>query len=47
MDESLASQFSRPGDGLPDNSPLNHPANAVGGAGPATNGMPNSVAILD
>lgn len=47
MDESLASQFSRPGDGLPDSSPLNHPANAVSAAGPATNGMPNSVAILD
>ncbi|XP_044066815.1 neural cell adhesion molecule L1.2 isoform X2 [Siniperca chuatsi] len=48
MDESLASQFSRPSEGpealhgLPDNSPLN--ATTVS---PATNGMPNSVTILD
>lgn len=47
MDESLASQFSRPGDGLPDNSPLSHPVNAVSAGGPATNGVPSSVAILD
>ncbi|XP_029011414.1 neural cell adhesion molecule L1.2 isoform X2 [Betta splendens] len=37
MDESLVSQFSRPSDGLPDSSPLT----------PATNGVPNAVAILD
>ncbi|XP_035512810.1 neural cell adhesion molecule L1.2 isoform X1 [Morone saxatilis] len=48
MDESLASQFSRPSEGLeglrgiPDNSPLNPTA-----ISPATNGMPNSVTILD
>ncbi|XP_034552537.1 neural cell adhesion molecule L1.2 isoform X2 [Notolabrus celidotus] len=48
MDESLVSQFSRPSEGpetlhgLPDNSPLN-PTSAP----PATNGMPNSVTILD
>uniref|UniRef100_A0A8C4HYA2 Neural cell adhesion molecule L1 n=1 Tax=Dicentrarchus labrax TaxID=13489 RepID=A0A8C4HYA2_DICLA len=48
MDESLASQFSRPSEGpdglrgIPDNSPLN--PNTIS---PATNGMPNSVTILD
>ena len=48
MDESLVSQFSRPSEGgdalhgLPDNSPLNPHA-----VSPATNGMPNSVPILD
>ncbi|XP_070825246.1 neural cell adhesion molecule L1.2 isoform X1 [Chaetodon trifascialis] len=48
MDESLASQFSRPSEGpeglhgLPDNSPLNPTT-----VSPATNGMPNSVTILD
>lgn len=48
MDESLASQFSRPSEGpdalhsLPDNSPLNPTT-----ISPATNGMPNSVTILD
>ncbi|KAI9530768.1 Neural cell adhesion molecule L1 [Dissostichus eleginoides] len=48
MDESLVSQFSRPSEGgdalhgLPDISPLNPPA-----VSPATNGMPNSVPILD
>ncbi|XP_068454677.1 neural cell adhesion molecule L1.2 isoform X2 [Clinocottus analis] len=48
MDESLVSQFSRPSEGpealhgLPDNSPLNPSA-----VSPATNGMPNSVTILD
>ncbi|XP_054464370.1 neural cell adhesion molecule L1.2 [Anoplopoma fimbria] len=48
MDESLVSQFSRPSEGpdalhgLPDNSPLNPTA-----VSPATNGMPNSVTILD
>ncbi|KAI4823711.1 hypothetical protein KUCAC02_012284 [Chaenocephalus aceratus] len=48
MDESLVSQFSRPSEGgdalhgLPDNSLLNPPA-----VSPATNGMPNSVSILD
>ncbi|XP_060914546.1 neural cell adhesion molecule L1.2 isoform X2 [Labrus mixtus] len=48
MDESLASQFSRPSEGpeaihgMPDNSPLNPSA-----VSPATNGMPNSVTILD
>ncbi|XP_018521389.1 neural cell adhesion molecule L1.2 isoform X3 [Lates calcarifer] len=48
IDESLASQFSRPSEGpevlhgLPDNSPLNPTT-----VSPATNGMPNSVTILD
>ncbi|XP_067384455.1 neural cell adhesion molecule L1.2 isoform X2 [Channa argus] len=48
MDESLVSQFSRPSEGpealhgLPDNSPLNPTA-----VSPATNGMPNSVTILE
>lgn len=48
MDESLVSQFSRPSEGpealhgLPDISPLN-PTNVSS----ATNGMPNSVTILD
>lgn len=42
MDESLVSQFSRPSEGLPDNSPLNPTT-----VSPATNGMPNSVPILD
>lgn len=48
MDESLVSQISRPSEGpegfhgLPDNSPLNPPT-----ISPATNGMPNSVTILD
>ncbi|XP_068588755.1 neural cell adhesion molecule L1.2 isoform X1 [Cebidichthys violaceus] len=48
MDESLVSQFSRPSEGpealqgMPDNSPLNPTA-----VSPATNGMPNSVTILD
>ncbi|XP_038578506.1 neural cell adhesion molecule L1.2 isoform X2 [Micropterus salmoides] len=48
MDESLASQFSRPSEGpealhgLPDNSPLNPTT-----VSPAANGMPNSVTILD
>uniref|UniRef100_A0A8C5H529 Neural cell adhesion molecule L1 n=1 Tax=Gouania willdenowi TaxID=441366 RepID=A0A8C5H529_GOUWI len=42
MDESLASQVSRPSDGLPDHSLL-HPT-AVSSA---SNGMPNSVTILD
>ncbi|KAM9350723.1 neural cell adhesion molecule L1.2 [Symphorus nematophorus] len=48
LDESLASQFSRPSEGqealhgLPDNSPLNPTT-----ISPATNGMPNSVTILD
>ncbi|TNN56957.1 Neural cell adhesion molecule L1 [Liparis tanakae] len=48
MDESLASQFSRPSEGpdalhgLPDNSPLNPTT-----VSPATSGMPNSVTILD
>lgn len=48
MDESLASQFSRPSEGpeafhgLPDNSSLNPTT-----VSPATNGMPNSVTILD
>ncbi|XP_070766445.1 neural cell adhesion molecule L1.2 [Enoplosus armatus] len=48
MDESLASQFSRPSEGpealhgLPDNSPLNPTT-----VSPASNGMPNSVTILD
>nr|XP_046251660.1 neural cell adhesion molecule L1.2 isoform X2 [Scatophagus argus] len=41
MDESLASQFSRPSVG-PDNSLL-HPTTVS----PANNGVPNSVAILD
>ncbi|XP_074500502.1 neural cell adhesion molecule L1.2 isoform X1 [Sebastes fasciatus] len=42
MDESLVSQYSRPSEGLPDNSPFNPPS-----VSPATNGMPNSVTILD
>lgn len=48
MDESLVSQFSRPSEGpevlhgLPDNSPLNPTT-----VSSATNGMPNSVTILD
>ncbi|XP_030278757.1 neural cell adhesion molecule L1.2 isoform X2 [Sparus aurata] len=42
LDESLASQFSRPSEGPGDNSPLN-PTTIT----PATNGMPNSVTILD
>ncbi|XP_026224665.1 neural cell adhesion molecule L1.2 isoform X3 [Anabas testudineus] len=42
MDESLVSQFSRPSEGLPDNSPLNPTT-----VSPATNGLPNSVTILD
>ena len=48
MDESLASQLSRPSEGpdalhgLPDNSPLNPTA-----VSPAPNGTPNSVTILD
>ncbi|PWA30907.1 hypothetical protein CCH79_00010759 [Gambusia affinis] len=48
LDESLASQISRPSEGpegfhgLPDNSPLN-PATIA----PNTNGMPNAIAILD
>ncbi|KAM7404693.1 hypothetical protein PAMP_012017 [Pampus punctatissimus] len=48
MDESLVSQFSRPSEGqdtlhgLPDNSPLNPTT-----ISPATNGLPNSVTILD
>lgn len=42
MDESLASQFSRPSEGPGDNSPLN-PTTIT----PATNGMPNSVTFLD
>ncbi|XP_014893399.1 neural cell adhesion molecule L1.2 isoform X3 [Poecilia latipinna] len=48
LDESLASQISRPSEGpegfhgLPDNSPLN-PATVA----PTTNGMPNAIAILD
>lgn len=48
MDESLASQISRPSGGpegfhgLPDNSPLNPTSFS-----PATNGVPNSVTILD
>ncbi|XP_059189152.1 neural cell adhesion molecule L1.2 isoform X1 [Centropristis striata] len=42
MDESLVSQFSRPSEALPDNSPLNPTA-----VSPAANGMPNSVTILD
>uniref|UniRef100_A0A3P9QEM2 Neural cell adhesion molecule L1 n=1 Tax=Poecilia reticulata TaxID=8081 RepID=A0A3P9QEM2_POERE len=48
LDESLASQISRPSEGpegfrgLPDNSPLN-PAIVA----PTTNGMPNAIAILD
>ncbi|CAJ1085237.1 neural cell adhesion molecule L1.2 isoform X1 [Xyrichtys novacula] len=48
MDESLVSQFSRSGDGpetlhgLPDTSPLNPTT-----VSSATNGMPNSVTILD
>ncbi|XP_041654294.1 neural cell adhesion molecule L1.2 isoform X2 [Cheilinus undulatus] len=48
MDESLVSQYSRPSEGpevlhaLPDNSPLN-PTTIT----PSTNGMPNSVTILD
>ncbi len=45
LDESLASQFSRPSEGptvLPDNSPLNPTTIST-----ATNGMPNSVTILD
>ncbi|XP_027144424.1 neural cell adhesion molecule L1.2 isoform X2 [Larimichthys crocea] len=48
MDESLVSQFSRPSEGpevingLPDNSPLNPTT-----VSPTTNGMPNSVTILD
>ncbi|XP_033484618.2 neural cell adhesion molecule L1.2 isoform X3 [Epinephelus lanceolatus] len=48
MDESLVSQFSRPSEGpevlhgLPDISPLNPTT-----VSPATNGMPNSVTILD
>ncbi|XP_051804945.1 neural cell adhesion molecule L1.2 isoform X3 [Acanthochromis polyacanthus] len=48
MDESLVSQISRPSEGpegfhgLPDNSLLNPTT-----ISPATNGMPNSVAILD
>lgn len=46
LDESLASQFSRPGDVLPDNSPLSA-AHAVNGSGQANNGVPNSLAILD
>ncbi|KAI3357413.1 hypothetical protein L3Q82_015847 [Scortum barcoo] len=47
-DESLVSQFSRPSEGpevlhgLPDNSPLNPTT-----VSSATNGMPNSVTILD
>nr|XP_040048825.1 neural cell adhesion molecule L1.2 isoform X1 [Gasterosteus aculeatus aculeatus] len=44
MDESLVSQFSRPSEGpeAPDNSPLGPTA-----VSSATNGVPNSVAILD
>ncbi|XP_074537445.1 neural cell adhesion molecule L1.2 isoform X2 [Halichoeres trimaculatus] len=48
LDESLGSQFSRPGDvpetlhSLPDNTLLNPTT-----VSPATNGMPNSVTILD
>lgn len=44
LDESLASQISRPSEGpegfhgLPENSPLNPAASA-----PTTNGMPNSI----
>ncbi|KAJ3586117.1 hypothetical protein NHX12_012518 [Muraenolepis orangiensis] len=51
LDESLASQYSRPSEGaeqLAETSALNPPPAAVAGAGGATNnGMPNSVAILD
>lgn len=48
MDESLVSQISRPSDGpevlhgLPDNTTLN-----IIPVSSATNGMPNSVTILD
>uniref|UniRef100_UPI0037E8347E neural cell adhesion molecule L1.2 isoform X2 n=1 Tax=Semicossyphus pulcher TaxID=241346 RepID=UPI0037E8347E len=48
MDESLVSQFSRPSEGpevlhgLPDNSPLNPTT-----ISPTTNGMPNSLTIMD
>lgn len=48
MDESLASQISRPSGGpegyhgLPENAPLNPTTFS-----PATNGVPNSVTILD
>lgn len=48
MDESLVSQFSRPSDGpeplqgRPDSSPLNNMT-----VPSATNGVPNSAAILD
>uniref|UniRef100_A0A3Q2DIU4 Neural cell adhesion molecule L1 n=1 Tax=Cyprinodon variegatus TaxID=28743 RepID=A0A3Q2DIU4_CYPVA len=48
LDESLASQISRPSEGpegfrgVPDNSPLNPTTMA-----PTTNGMPNSITILD
>uniref|UniRef100_A0A3Q2YWM3 Neural cell adhesion molecule L1 n=1 Tax=Hippocampus comes TaxID=109280 RepID=A0A3Q2YWM3_HIPCM len=44
LDESLASQFSRPSEGpeVPDNSPLNPTT-----VSSATNGLPNQVTILD
>ncbi|XP_077428518.1 neural cell adhesion molecule L1.2 isoform X2 [Vanacampus margaritifer] len=44
LDESLASQFSRPSEGaeVPDNSPLNPTTISS-----ATNGLPNQVTILD